>query len=48
MLTVVSGGSFLRGLITKLLVFSILIALTTDFLQFEIHIGSHTRFRFAK
>ena len=40
--------SFLRGLITKSQVLSIFNSSDDIFLQFEIHIGLHTRFRFTK
>ena len=43
------GGHFLRGLITKSQVLSIFNSSDDRFfLQFEIHIGLHTRFRFTK
>ena len=38
------GGSSFKGLDDKIRFSPYLIVLTTDFLQFEIHIGLHTRF----
>ena len=46
MLTMASGGSFSKDLDNKIIGYSpYLIVLATDFLQFEIHIGLHTRFK---
>ena len=48
-LTMVSGAHFLRGLTAKSKVLSISNSFWRQiFLQFEIHIGLHTRFRFTK
>ena len=49
MLTVVSGGSFYKGLDNKIIGFSIFNSSDNRFfLQFKIHISLHTRFRFTK